>query len=56
MLSQPHRKFRERIVSGHTGVRACALAYPSCSLETARFNASHLRAKPNIEGKSGWPF
>ena len=46
-----NRKFRERIVFGLTGVHACALADPPCSLETARFNASHLRAKPNIQGK-----
>jgi hypothetical protein len=49
MLSKPHRKFCEEIVSGLPGVRAYALAYPSCSLKTARFNASHLRAKPHIQ-------
>src|SRR6185369_9587409 len=49
MLSKPHRKFCEAIVSGLTGVRAYALAYPRCSLKTARFNASHLRAKPPIQ-------
>ena len=49
MLSKPHRKFCEAIVSGLTGVRAYALAYPRCSLKTARFNASHLRAKPSIQ-------
>jgi phage terminase small subunit len=49
MLSKPHRKFCEAIVSGLTGVRAYALAYPHCSLKTARFNASHLRAKPHIQ-------
>jgi hypothetical protein len=49
MLSKPHRKFCEAIVSGCTGVRAYALAYPRCSLKTARFNASHLRAKPHIQ-------
>ena len=49
MLSKPHRKFCEAIVSGLTGVRAYALTYPRCSLKTARFNASHLRAKPHIQ-------
>ena len=49
MLSKPHRKFCEGIVSGLTGVRAYALAYPSCSLNTARINASQLRAKPHIQ-------
>jgi hypothetical protein len=49
MLSKPHRKFCEGIVSGLTGVRAYALAYPRCSLNTARINASQLRAKPHIQ-------
>ena len=49
MLSKPHRKFCEGIVSGPTGVRAYALAYPRCSLNTARINASQLRAKPHIQ-------
>ena len=49
MLSKPHRKFCEAIVSGLTGVRAYALAYPRCSLNTARINASQLRAKPHIQ-------
>jgi hypothetical protein len=49
MLSKPHRKFCEGIVSGLTGVRAYALAYPHCSLNTARINASQLRAKPHIQ-------
>jgi hypothetical protein len=49
MLSEPHRKFCEGIVTGLTGVRAYALSYPCCSLKTARVNASHLRAKPPIQ-------
>jgi hypothetical protein len=49
MLSKPHCKFCESIISGLTGVRAYALAYPRCSLKTARFNASHLRAKLQIQ-------
>jgi hypothetical protein len=50
MLST-HRKFCEGIVTGLSGVRAYALAYPRCSLKTARLNASHLRAKPHIQGE-----
>ena len=49
MLSTPHRKFCEAIVSGLTGVRAYSQAYPSCSLNSARINASQLRAKPHIQ-------
>jgi hypothetical protein len=49
MLSKPHRKFCESIVTGLTGVRAYTLAYPRCSPKTARFNASHLRTKPQIQ-------
>ena len=49
MLSKPHRNFCEAIVTRLTGVRAYALAYSRCSLKTARFNASHLRAKPSIQ-------
>jgi phage terminase small subunit len=48
MLSKPHRKFCQAIVTGLTGVRAYALAYPRSSLKTARINASHLRTKPQI--------
>src|SRR5258707_14523855 len=49
MLSKPRRKFCEGIVTGLSGVRAYALAYPRCSLKTACVNASHLRAKPHIQ-------
>jgi RHH-type proline utilization regulon transcriptional repressor/proline dehydrogenase/delta 1-pyrroline-5-carboxylate dehydrogenase len=48
MLSRPRRNFCESIVSGLTGVRAYALAYPRCFLKTARINASHLRPQPPV--------
>jgi hypothetical protein len=43
------RKFCGRIVTGLSGVRVYALAYPRCSLKTARINASHLRPNPHIQ-------
>jgi hypothetical protein len=49
MLPPPQPGAPEGIVSGLTGVRAYATAYPRCSLNTARINASQLRAKPHIQ-------
>jgi hypothetical protein len=39
MLSRLHRKFCEKIITGLSDGRSFALAYPHCSLKTARLRA-----------------